>query len=96
MTAHALWRDFCNIGELFHSTRLHRPNSAQIECQADEFELGFDLFQPSHAELAKSQNVLDPAVGRLGNPLAFAVVKLALFGLEPGGHRHHCGVPDVG
>jgi hypothetical protein len=34
----------CNLAALCHSTRLHRPHSAQIERQADEFELGFDLF----------------------------------------------------
>jgi len=37
-------RPICNIAALAHSTRLHRPHSAQIERQADEFELGFDLF----------------------------------------------------
>ena len=71
-------RDFFNIGALCFSTRLHRPHSAQIERQADELELGFRLFQTPHAELAKPQNVLDPAVGRLGYPLAFAVVTLGL------------------
>lgn len=93
-------RGFCNLGAFCHSPRLHRPHSAQIERQADEFEFGFCLFQPPHAELAKSQNVLDPAVGRLGNPLAFAVVKLALCGLEFGGHRHRVrvtpGIPGLG
>lgn len=37
-------RDFCSIGALCYSTRLHRPHSAQIERQADELELGFRLF----------------------------------------------------
>jgi len=71
-------RDFGNIDALCASTRPHRPHSAQIERQADELELGFRLFQTPHAELAKPQNVLDPAVGRLGYPLAFAVVTLGL------------------
>ncbi|MBG6072179.1 hypothetical protein IWX87_001936 [Polaromonas sp. CG_9.7] len=69
-------RDFDNIDALCASTRPHRPHSAQIERQANELELGFYIFQTPHAELAKPQNVLDPAVGRLGNPLALAVVML--------------------
>ena len=74
-------RDFCNIGALCHLARLHRPHSARIMLQANELELGFSLFQPTHVELTKPQNILDPAVGWLGNPLAFSVVKLALFGI---------------
>ena len=60
---------------LFASIHLHGAHSAQIESQANEFELGFYLFQAPHTELAKPQNVFDPAVGRLGNPFALAVVK---------------------
>ena len=71
-------RGFRNLGAFCHSPRLHRPDSAQIECQADEFEFGFGFFQPPHAELAKSQNVLDPAVGRLGN----ALLKRLKFGAQ--------------
>ena len=36
--------DSFNFNALSHSTRLHRPHSAQIERQADELELGFYLF----------------------------------------------------
>lgn len=53
----------CNIRTFCHSPRLHRPYPAQIERQTDEFEFGFCLFQLPHAELAKSQSVLDPAIG---------------------------------
>lgn len=37
-------RHICAFGVISHSTRLHRPHSAQIERQTDEFELGFHLF----------------------------------------------------
>ena len=37
-------RHICGVAALSHSTGLHRPHSAQIERQADEFELGFYLF----------------------------------------------------
>lgn len=74
-------RDFCNIDALCHLARLRRPHSARIMRKVNELELGFRLFQPTPAELAKPKNILDPAVGWLGNPLAFYVVKLVLFGL---------------
>ena len=72
----------CNFEAPSRSTRLQRPHSAQIERQADELELGLCLFQAAHTELAKPQNVFDPAVGRLRNPFALAVVKLSLFSFE--------------
>ena len=32
-----------------------------------QLELGLALVQPAHAELPEPQDILDPAVGRLGN-----------------------------
>lgn len=42
--------------------------------------------QPVQAELTEPQHALDPAVGRLGNPLAPAVRPLARVDLQLGGH----------
>ena len=68
------------------STQAHRTHSSQIQRHAYELELGVALGQAPHAELAKPQHVLDPAVGRLGDPLALSASRLALFGLQLGGH----------
>jgi hypothetical protein len=71
---------------------LHCPHSSQIERQTHELELGLCLLQSTHAELAKPQNILDPAIGWLGDPLAFFVIRLALLGFELGRHCHRVRV----
>jgi hypothetical protein len=55
-------RHMCVFRGVSLSTRLHRPHSAQIERQANEFELGFYLVQAPHTELAKPQHVLEPPI----------------------------------
>lgn len=55
------------------SGALHCAYPVQIQSQAHELELGAYPVQSPHAELAEPQHVLDPAVGWLGNPLAFSV-----------------------
>ena len=90
----------CSFRPILPSTALHRPHSAQVESHVNELELGFYFFQPAHPELAKPQNILDPAVGWRGYRLAFSVVKFALLGLKLGGHgnrmRVTLGVPGLG
>jgi type I restriction-modification system DNA methylase subunit len=51
---------------------------AQIQRHAHELPLGLHPVQASHAELSEPQHALDPAVGRLGDPLALAVGRLVL------------------
>lgn len=56
------------------STSLHRSHSSQVQCHADQFPLSLHAMQPAHAELAEAQDVLDPAVGRFGEPTVSALV----------------------
>jgi len=51
----------------------------QVERHAHELPLGLHPVQTAHAELAKSQHALDPAIGRFCNPFA-PTVSLARFG----------------
>ena len=73
------------------SCRLHGAHSPQIQRQAHELELGLNTVQPAQAELTEPQHTLDPAVGRLGDPLALAVRRLACLGLQLGGHGRGVG-----
>jgi hypothetical protein len=57
-----------------------------VQLHAHALELGADLVQSAHAELPETEHGLDPAVGRLGGPLALAVFGLALEGLLLGLH----------
>lgn len=72
---------------LLPTSRLHGTHSSQIERQADELELGLHTVQSSQAELTQPQHALDPAIGRLGDPLAPAAGRTAFVGLRLGGHR---------
>lgn len=46
-----------------------RPSSA-VQHQAHEFPLRLYAMQPAQIELTEAEHVLDPAVGRLGDPFA--------------------------
>jgi hypothetical protein len=58
----------------------------QIQRRADEFPLGAHALDTTQAELAEPQHALDPAVGRLCDPFAFAVGGTFLIGLHLRGH----------
>lgn len=64
----------------------HAGHSAQVQRGADKPPLGFHFGQPTQAELTEAQHVLDPAVGRLGEPLAATVICSSLISLQLGGH----------
>ena len=68
------------------------PHAAQIQCYAHKLELGFCLLEQPHAELPGPQNFLDPTIGWLGKPFAFALIRFALVSLELGNHRHRVQV----
>src|SRR5690606_33092453 len=68
-------------------------HSPEIECGADEFPFVLNLVDASEAELAESEDVLDPAVGWLGNPFAFAICIASLLGLQLDGHRSRVRTP---
>lgn len=79
---------------------LHGPYSAQVQGQADELELGLHFFQTAHAELAEAQHRLDLGVGRLDDPLAFAVCLATLGALQLGVHGRRARIrpgvePDI-
>ncbi len=70
---------FCSGG----NQRGHPP---EVQCCADEFPLGAYTLKAAQAELAEPQHALDPAVGRLGDPLALAIGGASRGGLHLRGH----------
>jgi hypothetical protein len=81
-------RRFCHAGLDPASTVASQfvARSQYRSAAMSELELRLHVVQPSHAELPEPQHVLDPAVGRLGNPLALAIGAAALIGLKLGRH----------
>jgi hypothetical protein len=61
--------------------------ASEIQRHADEFPLGLHPVQAAQAELSEPQDVLDPAVGWLGEPLASAVGIACGLRLHPLHHR---------
>ena len=59
-----------NVLTVLPSCRSHGTHAPQIRRQAHELELGLHPVQASQAELTQPEHALDPAVGRLGDPLA--------------------------
>lgn len=55
-----------------------------VRRHAHERPLGVHPVQPSQAELLQAQRVLDPALGRLGDPLALAAGRSSCVGLQLG------------
>jgi hypothetical protein len=61
------------------STGLQGAPSSQVQGQAHELPFGRDAMQASQAELAEPTHGLDPSIGRLGDPLALSICRIALF-----------------
>ena len=65
----------------------HRCHSPLVQRHALKLLLGLHSLQAPHADVPEPLHVFDPAVGWLGDPLAFAGGPAAFGGLELGRHR---------
>ena len=77
-------------GALFGCSSHHHRHAPQVQCRTHQLELAAHLVEAPQAELPEAQDVLEPAVGRLNDDLAAAVLRPALGGLQLG--RHRCRV----
>src|ERR1700752_4770256 len=74
---------FCRMAA---STSAQCAHPAQVQSRTHELPLCVDAMQPAQTELAEPEDALDPAIRRLGDPLASSVRVTPFIGFQLGGH----------